>query len=386
MTDRSRIPFNRPSIVGNELAYVRDAVTKGQLAARGFYSERCCEWIESRTGCKKSLLVHSGTAALEMAAILCGVQPGDEVILPSFTFVSTANAFALRGASLVFVDIEPVYKNIDPSLIERAITEKTKVIVAVHYAGVACAMDPIMDLATTNGLRVVEDAAQGILSEYKGRSLGAIGDIGCLSFHETKNVISGEGGAILVNDEALLERAEVVLEKGTNRSAFFQGSVDKYTWVDYGSSYAASELTAAFLLAQLEKADEITQKRLRVCSIYHELLKPLVEAEIIETPQVPSTAKQNGHMFYIMVESNAVRRRLIEHLARKNILAVFHYVPLHSSPMGQRLSEPDVALPITDSVSARLLRLPCFFDLSEADVQRVAGAIIEFFADGRSRN
>jgi len=377
------IPFNKPFIVGEELEYIRRAVEQGQLSGDGPYTRLCHRWLEERTGCAKALLTHSCTAALEMAAILCDIGPGDEVIMPSYTFVSTANAFALRGGVPVFVDIRRDTLNLDESLVEGAITSRTRAIVPVHYAGVACEMDAIGDIARRRSLRVVEDAAQALLSSYKDRPLGAVGDLGCLSFHETKNIISGEGGALLVNDPELVERAEIVREKGTNRSRFFRGQVDKYTWVDIGSSYLPSELVGAFLYAQFSHAEEIMAQRRRLCRRYGERLAPLARAGHVElAAPLPPGLADNGHMFYILLRDMETRSALIRHLREAGILGVFHYVPLHSSPAGQRFGRTGSAMDVTDSVSARLLRLPLYFEMSEQDVDRVAGRIAGYFGAG----
>jgi len=376
-----KIPFNKPFIVGEELDNIRRAVEQGQLSGDGPYTRLCHRWLEERTGCAKALLTHSCTAALEMAAILCDIGPGDEVIMPSYTFVSTANAFALRGGVPVFVDIRRDTLNLDESLVERAITPRTRAIVPVHYAGVACEMDAILDIAQRHRLRVVEDAAQALLSGYRGRPLGAAGDLGCLSFHETKNIISGEGGALLVNDPELVERAEIVREKGTNRSRFFRGQVDKYTWVDIGSSYLPSELVGAFLYAQFSHAEEIMAKRRRLCARYGERLAPLAQAgRIGVAAPLPPGLSGNGHLFYILLPDEATRAALIRHLGEAGILAVFHYVPLHSSPAGQRFGRTGSAMNVTDSVSARLLRLPLYYEMSEQDVDLVSACIAGFFA------
>jgi len=378
-----KIPFNKPFIVGEELDNIRRAVEQGQLSGDGPYTKLCHRWLEERTGCARALLTHSCTAALEMAAILCDIGPGDEVIMPSYTFVSTANAFALRGGVPVFVDIRGDTLNLDESLVEAAITPRTRAVVPVHYAGVACEMDAIVDMARRHRLRVVEDAAQALLSSYRGKPLGALGDLGCLSFHETKNIISGEGGALLVNDPELVERAEIIREKGTNRSRFFRGQVDKYTWVDIGSSYLPSELVGAFLYAQLSHAEEIMAKRRRLCRRYGERLAPLARAGIIEVADpLPAGLSGNGHMFYILLPDTDTRSALIRHLGEGGILGVFHYVPLHSSPAGRRFGRTGSAMDVTDSVSARLLRLPLYFEMEEADVDRVAERVAGFFGAG----
>lgn len=379
LQDRSRVPFNQPFMVGTELFNVAKAVLNGQLAGGGAFSRQCEALLEAR-GPKRALLTHSCTAALELAAILCDLGPGDEVILPSYTFVSTANAFVLRGATPVFVDIREDTLNIDERLIEAAITPRTKVIVPVHYAGVGCEMDVIMEIAARHDLRVVEDAAQGVGATYRGRELGSIGHLASYSFHETKNVISGEGGALLVNDESLAERAEIVREKGTNRAKFLRGQVDKYTWVDLGSSFLPSELVAAFLLAQLENLEEITARRLQTYERYKSALAPLEQAGRLRLPQVPAECAHNGHMFYLLLPSQEQRDALIAHLAAEGINAVFHYVPLHSSPMGRRLGGDRFELPVTDSLAARLVRLPCYYELSPEHLDEVVASVQRFLA------
>jgi dTDP-4-amino-4,6-dideoxygalactose transaminase len=371
------IPFNKPFIIGRELALIADAVSRGHLSGDGHYTKQCNRWFEEKLACRKALLTHSCTAALEMAAILCDLQPGDEVILPSYTFVSTANAFALRGAVPVFVDIRPDTLNIDETLIEAAITPRTRAIVPVHYAGVPCEMDAIMDIAQRHALLVVEDAAQALLSSYKGRALGTIGHFGCLSFHETKNIISGEGGALLVNDERYIGRAEIIREKGTNRSQFFRGEVDKYTWVDVGSSYLPSELVSAFLFAQLERAGEITAQRCRICSAYAEQLALLEATGKLRLPNFE--ADSNGHMFYIILDHLNTRTELIHHLKAQGIHPVFHYVPLHSSPAGQKYGRCGSGMTVTDNLSERLLRLPLYYEMTGEDVARISSAILDFF-------
>ena len=374
-----QIPFNKPFIVGKELHYIEQAVKDGNLAGDGPFTKKCTTWMEHHFSANKVLLVHSCTAALEIAAILCDLKPGDEIIVPSYTFVSTVNAFVLRGAKPVFCDIRPDTMNMDESKIEGLITPRTRVIVPVHYAGVACDMDRIMELAAKYNLLVVEDAAQGVCSCYKGRALGTIGQLGCYSFHETKNFISGEGGALVINDRRFIERAEIIREKGTDRSRFFRGQVDKYTWVDIGSSYLASELTAAFLYAQLEEAGKITQKRHEIWQQYHQLLRPLEEAGIMRLPVIPADCTHNGHMFYILLESQAVRAALIAHLKTHDIMAVFHYVPLHSSPMGKSLCPEVSHLPVSENMSERLLRLPCYYELADSDILKVVSEIKSFF-------
>jgi len=372
------IPFNKPFIIGHELDYIADSVKRGHLSGDGNYTKLCHRWFEKNLGCHKALLTHSCTAALEMAAILCDIQPGDEVIMPSYTFVSTANAFVLRGGIPVFVDIRSDTLNIDENLIETAITPKTRAIVPVHYAGVPCEMDTIMDIAQRHHLLVVEDAAQALLSTYKGRALGSIGHFGCLSFHETKNIISGEGGALLINDERFAERAEIVREKGTNRSQFFRGEVDKYTWVDIGSSYLPSELVSAFLYAQLEHADVITAQRCHICTDYTSQLAPLLLAGKLRLPTFDDDS--NGHMFYIILDSLDTRTRLIAHLKAQEIHPVFHYVPLHSSPAGHKYGRIGSAMKVTDDLSERLLRLPLHYEMSDEDIVRISMAIHKFFA------
>jgi dTDP-4-amino-4,6-dideoxygalactose transaminase len=359
------IPFNKPYMTGKELWYIAQAHANGHLAGDGSFTKQCQSCLEARTGTQKALLTHSCTAALEMAAILADIQPGDEVILPSYTFVSTANAFVLRGATPVFVDIRPDTLNLDETQIEAAITERTKAIVPVHYAGVGCDMDAIMAIARRHQLIVIEDAAQGIMSTYKGRPLGSIGHLGTLSFHETKNIISGEGGALLINDPELIQRAEVIREKGTNRSQFFRGQVDKYTWVDIGSSYLPGELIAAFLWAQMEEADAITRRRLALWSVYHQWLEALEKTGRLRRPIVPKECAHNAHMYYILLPSLEARTALIAALKRSDIHSVFHYVPLHSAPIGLQHGRVHGELTVTDNIAGRLLRLPLWLGLEE---------------------
>ena len=360
------IPFNKPYMTGRELEYIADAHARGHLSGDGPYTRRCNQWLREATGAGSALLTHSCTAALEMAALLLDLGPGDEVIMPSYTFVSTANAFALRGAVPVFVDIRADTMNLDERLLEAAITPRTKAICVVHYAGVACEMDHIMDIARRHGLAVVEDAAQGIHSTYRGRPLGAIGDYGALSFHETKNVISGEGGALLVRDEGqAAERAEIVREKGTNRSRFFRGQVDKYTWVDLGSSYLPSELVAAFLAAQLEQIEEITRRRLALWDRYHAWAGRWESIGVLRRPVVPEHCTHNAHMYYLLLPDLESRTRFISALKTDEIGAVFHYIPLHSSPAGQRVGRTPAPMPVTDSQSERLVRMPMWVGLEE---------------------
>lgn len=374
------IPFNKPFTIGAELDYITDAVKRGHLSGDGYYTKLCHRWLEEKLGAKRALLTHSCTAALEMAAILCDIQPGDEVIMPSYTFVSTANAFVLRGGVPVFVDIRRDTLNLDETLIEAAITGKTKAIVPVHYAGVSCEMDTIMAIARRHKLLVVEDAAQAVLSEYRGRRPGAIGDMGCLSFHETKNVISGEGGALLINNPALVERAEIIREKGTNRSKFFRGEVDKYTWVDIGSSFLPSELIGAFLWAQLEHAEAIIERRRQVCAIYREALQDLADEGLLSLPQLePEGVAGNGHMFYLFTRTAAERAPLLAHLKAAGVHAVFHYVPLHSSPAGRRFGRAYGTLAVTDDLAERLVRLPLYFNLGDDEARAIAGQVRGFF-------
>jgi dTDP-4-amino-4,6-dideoxygalactose transaminase len=375
-----RIPFNKPAIVGSELTYVGQAIAGGHASGDGPFTKLAQAQLEKHFGAKRVLLTTSGTAALEMAALLCDLQPGDEVIVPSYTFVSTANAFVLRGARPVFVDIRPDTLNIDERLIEQAITPRTRAIFPIHYAGVACEMDAIMDIAHRHRLLVVEDAAQAVLSEYKGRRPGAIGHLGCLSFHETKNVISGEGGALLVNDPALIERAEILREKGTNRSKFFRGEVDKYTWVDIGSSFLPSELIGAFLWAQLEHAETIIARRQQLCAVYREALQDLADAGLLMLSQPePEGVAGNGHMFYLFTRTAAERGALLVHLKAAGVHAVFHYVPLHASPAGRKFGRSAGALPVTEDFADRLVRLPLYYNLDDADARGIAGHVRSFF-------
>jgi dTDP-4-amino-4,6-dideoxygalactose transaminase len=370
----THIPFNRPYMTGKELYYIADAHFRGKLAGDGPYTKRCHDWLESRTGASKALLTHSCTAALEMAALLLNIQPGDEVIMPSYTFVSTANAFALRGAVPVFVDIRPDTLNIDERLIEAAITPRTRAIVPVHYAGVGCDMDSISGIARKHGVAVVEDAAQGLMASYKGRPLGAIGDLGTFSFHETKNVISGEGGAILVNQTDYVERAEIIREKGTDRSRFFRGAVDKYTWQDLGSSYLPGELIAAFLWAQFEEANTITQRRLALWNTYHEAFAELEHEGLIRRPIVPADCQHNAHMYYLLLPGVKERTAFIERMASKEIGCVFHYVPLHHSPFGLKCGRTNGHLVQAERLSEQLVRLPMWLGL-EAHQARVIDEI-----------
>lgn len=358
-----KIPFNKPHMTGRELAMIAAAHAEGHLSGDGSFTKRCHQWLEAQTGCSKALLTHSCTGALEMAALLLDLEPGDEVIMPSFTFVSTANAFVLRGAVPVFVDIRADTLNLDENLIEAAITPRTRAICVVHYAGVACEMDTIMKIAERHGLAVVEDAAQGILSSYKGRALGSIGRFGALSFHETKNVIAGEGGALLVNSAADINRAEIIREKGTNRSQFFRGEVDKYTWVDVGSSYLPSEIVAAFLAAQLDAAETITHRRMALWDRYDAWAKAHEQAGLLRRPVIPDECVHNAHMYYLLLPNLEARSQFIDKLRANDIHPVFHYIPLHSSPAGKRFGRSSGELAITDDTSARLVRLPLWLGL-----------------------
>ena len=373
----NHIPFNKPYMTGRELWYIAQAHSNGHLAGDGMFTKKCHAWLEARTGARKALLTHSCTAALEMAAILADIQPGDEVIMPSYTFVSTANAFVLRGGVPVFVDIRPDTLNIDEKLIEAAISPRTKAIVPVHYAGVACEMDAIMDIAQCHKLLVIEDAAQAVMSTYKGKSLGTIGHLGAYSFHETKNITSGEGGCLLVNDGRLAERAEIIREKGTNRSQFFRGQVDKYTWMDIGSSYLPGELIAAFLWAQMEEADAITRRRLAIWSSYHQALMPLEADGKLRRPCMPEECKHNAHMYYVIFPSLEMRTGAIEHLKAAGIGAVFHYVPLHDSPFGRTCGRIVGEMAMTRFAADRLLRLPLWLGVEEHQ-QQVIDALMRF--------
>lgn len=374
------IPFNIPPQVGTELDYMRQAMANNKICGDGPFTRRCDEWMEQRFHAGKVLLTTSGTTALDMAMLLCDIHPGDEVILPSFTFSSTATAAVLAGAKLVFVDIRPDTMNIDETKIEQAITDKTRVIVAMHYAGVACEMDTIMDIARRHDLKVVEDAAQGVMSSYKGKALGTIGDFGCYSFHETKNYSMGEGGALVINNPAYNERAEILREKGTNRAKFFRGQVDKYTWVDFGDSYLPSELNAAYLWAQLLHADEINDNRMATWNAYHDAFRPLADAGKVELPTIPADCVHNAHMFYLKCRNLEERTALIRHLKANDILAVFHYIPLHSAPAGQKFGRFDGADVYTTAESERLVRLPMYYGLTEADRNKVIAKVLEFYA------
>ena len=374
-----RISFNRPPFVGKETEYIKEAVEKnGMICGDGPFTKKCSQWMKERFQTKNVLLTTSCTHALEMAAFLADIQPGDEVIMPSYTFVSTADAFVLRGATCVFVDIRPDTMNIDETKIEEAITEKTKAIVPVHYAGVSCAMDEIMAIAKKYNLKVVEDAAQGVNAFYKGKALGTIGDFGCYSFHETKNYSMGEGGAILFQDDRYLEPAEILREKGTNRSQYFRGQIDKYTWVGYGSSYLPSDMNAAYLWAQLEEADKINDKRLSIWNFYHEELKELEDKGVLERPYIPEYATHNAHMYYIKVKDLRVRTKLLAYPKERGILSVFHYVPLHSATAGKKFGRFHGEDVYTTKESERLCRLPMYYSLSLEEAAEVVKALKEF--------
>ncbi|TKI69905.1 dTDP-4-amino-4,6-dideoxygalactose transaminase [Sulfurimonas crateris] len=374
------IPFNKPPFTGNEEKYILESMKSSKISGDGEFTKKCHKWFEEKLDCNKALLTTSCTHALEMAAILLDIQEGDEVIMPSYTFVSTANAFVLRGAKIVFVDIRPDTMNIDETKIEQAITDKTKAIVPVHYAGVACEMEAIMELANRYKLFVVEDAAQGMMSSYKGKALGTIGHLGAFSFHETKNYTSaGEGGLLIINDEKFIQRAEIIREKGTNRSLFFRGMVDKYSWVDLGSSYLMNDVSAAYLWGNLEKADEINQDRLNSWQKYYDGLKSLQSKGFLELPIIPNGCIQNAHMFYIKVKDLDERTALLEHLKENGINAVFHYVPLHSAPAGVKFGRFDGKDVYTTKESERLIRLPIYYGLSSEEITLIAKNIFEFF-------
>jgi dTDP-4-amino-4,6-dideoxygalactose transaminase len=378
-----RIPFNKPFIAGKELYYIAQAVTLGNIAGDGPFTKACARLLQERFSIPRVLLTPSCTAALEMAAILCELGPGDEVIMPSFTFVSTASAVARMGATPVFVDIRPDTLNIDESLIEAAITPRTRAIFVVHYAGVACDMDRIMAIAHRHDLLVVEDAAQGVNAFYGGRALGSIGHLGCYSFHETKNYICGEGGALCVNDERFVERAEIIRDKGTNRQRFFRGEVDKYTWVDVGSSYVPSEICSAFLYGQLEMLDVIAQRRQKIYEYYRDSLRPLEAQGLLRLPSLPAGCTSNHHLFYVILPDGGTRDALLDSVREKGIQAVFHYVPLHSSPMGRKLA-PATHLPRTDDLSSRLVRLPFYFGMEEAEQADVVDSVTSFLLERRA--
>lgn len=373
------IPFNKPPYVGTEPEYMMKAISNRKICGDGEFTKKCNTWIEEKTGTSKALLTTSCTQALEMAALLTDIKPGDEVIMPSFTFVSTANAFVMRGARIVFVDIRPDTQNIDEKLIENAITDRTKAIVPVHYAGVGCEMDTILEIGRKHSIRVVEDAAQGVMSTYKGRGLGSLGDFGCYSFHETKNYSMGEGGAILIRNEADIERAEIVREKGTDRSRFLRGQVDKYTWVDCGSSYLPSDINAAYLWAQLEEADKINQDRLASWNMYYERLKPLEEKGILQLPYIPAECEHNAHMFYIKTGGLEERTALTAYLKDAGVGSAFHYVPLHSAPAGERFGVMAGEDRYTTNTHERLLRLPMYYGLTEEEIEKACNRIMEFY-------
>ena len=374
------IPFNIPPYVGTELDYVKQAVDNKKICGDGTFTKKCHQWLEVAFKCQKALLTTSGTTALEMAAILCDLKPGDEVILPSFTFSTTATAFVLVGAKLVFVDIRPDTMNIDETKIEAAITDKTKVIVPVHYAGVACEMDAIMEIARKHKLLVVEDSAQGVMGTYKGRALGTIGDMGCYSFHETKNYSMGEGGALMINDPKYNERAEIIREKGTNRARFFRGQVDKYTWVDYGSSYLPSDMNAAYLWGELEVAAKINNNRLSTWTAYYDAFSGLASDGLIDLPTIPDACKHNAHMFYVKLKDLNQRTDFISFLRSKGVQASFHYVPLHSSPAGERFGRFSGIDEFTTRESDRLVRLPMYYGMDKEDRGRVIGAVLDYFS------
>ena len=375
------ICFNVPPCTGDEQKYIAEAIASHKICGDGAFTKKCNEWLEQRFNAHRVLLTTSGSTALDMAALLCDIKPGDEVILPSFTFSSTANSFVLAGAKLVFVDIRPDTMNMDETKIEAAITDKTKVIVPVHYAGVACEMDTIMDIAKRHGLMVVEDAAQGVMSSYKGRALGTIGDLGCYSFHETKNYSMGEGGALVINRPELTEKAEILREKGTNRSQFYRGQVAKYNWVDFGDSYLPSELNAAYLWAQLLRADEINEDRLASWNEYNASFAPLAEKDLVELPFIPEGCVHNAHMFYLKCRSLEERTAFIDFLKARDILAVFHYVPLHSAPAGLKFGRFEGEDVYTTAESDKLVRLPLYYGLTPEDRARVIGAVCEFYGE-----
>jgi dTDP-4-amino-4,6-dideoxygalactose transaminase len=372
-----KIPFNKPHLTGKELHYISEAHASLHLSGDGQFTKKCQAWLEDSIGCKKALLTHSCTAALEMAATLAAIKPGDEVIMPSYTFVSTANAFVLRGGIPVFVDIRPDTLNIDETKIEAAITDKTKAVVVVHYASVACELDTIMEIAKQYKLLVIEDAAQAIMSRFRGQPLGSIGHLACLSFHETKNLISGEGGALLVNESSFVDHAEIVWEKGTNRKKFFRGEVDKYTWVEIGSSYLPSEINAAFLWAQMENAESINRQRLMIWDWYYNAFADLEKQGNVRRPVIPSDCEHNAHMYYLLLPDLRIRNLMLEKLKRSGIQAVFHYVPLHSSPAGRKYGRAHGSLSQTEEISERLVRLPLWIGMTEDDLQQVARAVHE---------
>lgn len=376
---RESIPFGRPTMVGREMFYIAQAIQNGTIAGGGPFMKRCEAWLEEKLPAIRALMTHSCTAALEMAAMLAEIGPGDEVVMPSFTFSSTATAFVLRGATPVFVDVRADTLNLDETLIEDAVTPRTRVIVPVHYAGLACRMDTIMAVARRLGVMVIEDAAQAHLSRWRDRALGTVGDLGCLSFHETKNIISGEGGALLINDPALVERAEILREKGTDRARFFRGEIDKYTWRDLGSSYCPGEIVAAFLYAQFEQADAIIARRRAIYDAYRDGLAPLAEAGLVRLPAAAGS-ETNGHIFWLLAPDPESRGRLLADLKSQDIEAVFHYVPLHSAPAGRRFGRAHGSLAVTDDIAARLVRLPMHLGLTDADIARVIAVVAAFFS------
>lgn len=371
-----KIPFNKPYLTGNEMIYLRKAHENAVLCGGGPFTQQCCAWLEQHLGCGKAFLTHSGTAALEMAAILADLRPGDEVIMPSYTFVSTANAFVLRGAVPVFVDIRPDTLNLDETQIESAITSRTRAIVPVHYAGLPCEMEAILTIARKHRLLVIEDAAQALMSHYRGKPAGSLGHLAAVSFHETKNIISGEGGALLVNDPAFAERAEIILEKGTDRKKFFRGETDKYTWVDIGSSYLPSDLIGAFLFAQLEQAERILAVRRRIFERYLGGLAPLAETGRVSLPCRQPGAESNAHIFYLLLKDSEDRSRLMSHLKQRGIHSVFHYVPLHSSPAGRKYGKLGSEMKVTDSISSRVLRLPFYYEMTDGEVDEVIREVV----------
>lgn len=375
----STIPFNNPLITGREVEYVQAALNSKQIAGDGTFTKQCQAWLKQEIGCRAALLTHSCTAALEMAALLADVQPGDEVILPSYTFVSTANAFVLRGAIPVFVDIRPDTLNLDETKVEAAITDKTKVIVPVHYAGISCEMDTLRTIADDHNLLIIEDAAQGITSTYKGQPVGNLGHLAAFSFHETKNLVCGEGGALTINDARLSERAEIIREKGTNRSKFFRGEVDKYTWVDVGSSFLPSDILAAVLLAQLEQSDAIMYQRIAIWNLYHQAFAELEQQGKVRRPIVPAECQHNAHLYYLLVEDLEVRAELLAYLKQKGIKSTFHYVPLHSSPAGMKYGRTSGELTFTDNLSDRLARLPLGAAMTLTEAKQVIEAVLDFF-------
>jgi dTDP-4-amino-4,6-dideoxygalactose transaminase len=384
---KHHIPYNKPFVTGNEFAFIQEAIGAGRLSGNGKFTKNCQQWLEDTIGCRRAFLVHSGTAALELGALLLDLQAGDEVIMPSFTFVTTATAVVLRGATPVFVDIRPDTLNIDEEAVARAITSKTKAIMPVHYAGVGCEMRRLVQIAADHGLSIFEDAAHAVCADYDGQRLGTYGKIAALSFHETKNLTCGEGGALLINDESLIERAEILVEKGTDRTRFFLGLTDKYTWRDVGSSFLCSEIEAAFLWAQMEQAEQLTQRRMDIWSFYHEALEPLEEAGYLQRPVVPPAARHNAHLYYVILNDRITRDRLLEYLNERNINAVFHYVPLHDSPAGEKFGRVDGTMSVTNDMSGRLLRLPLWIGLAQENVlQEIVSTVHSFFSGSDSPN